>query len=258
MDLGDELVGREGEVGADEIDEAGFAKFVAGSVVGFGDAIGVDDEEVAGLERKFLRDTFPVGGHADNGGSGMEAFEGAIGAEKKRGVVATIGVFELAGDVVVDGEEESGVTVVGSAVKEELVDGVEEAREIVESNGVATAKISLEISHQQSASNSLPGNIGENEGEARRTEIEKVVVVAANLASLHAGARVIECGERWTDLREKAGLDVAGDIHFMSGATFGFHAVGDVLCETNILESDGGLPSDRIEEALVFAGVRLL
>lgn len=223
------MVGRESEVGADEIDETGFAKFVAGSVIGFGDAVGVDDEEIAGLERKFLRDAFPVGGHTNDGGSGMEALDGAVDAEKKRGVVAAIGIFELAGDVVVDGEEESGVAVVGSAVKEKLVDGIEEAREIVESDGVAAAKIGLEIGHQQSASNSLPGNVGENEGEARGTEIEEIVIVAANLARLHAGSGVFESSERRTDLRKQAGLDVAGDIHFMSGAALGFHAVGDVL-----------------------------
>ena len=258
MDLGDELVWREGAVGADEIDEAGFAKFVAGSVVGFGDAVGIDDEKIAGRERKFLRDACPVGGHADHRGSGMEALDGAVDAEKERGVVTAIGILEQAGNVVVDGEEESGVAVVGSAVKEKLVDGVEEAREIVESNGVAAAKIGLKISHQQSASNSLPGNVGENKSEARGTEIEEIEIVAANLAGLHAGSGVIESAERRTDLREKARLDVAGNVHFMSGATFGFHAIGDVLREANIFESDGGLPRDGIKQALVFTGIRLL
>jgi hypothetical protein len=58
-------------------------------------------------------------------------------------------------------------------------------------------------------------------------------------------------------LREKAGLDVAGDVHFMSGAAFGFHALGDVLRKTKVFEGDGGLPSDRIEKAFVFTGIRL-
>jgi len=187
----------------------------------------------------------------------MEALNGAVGAEKEGSVVATIGILELANDVVVDSEEERGVAVVGSAVKEKLVDGVEQAREIVEGDGIAAAKIGLQISHQQSAGNSLPGNVRENEGDARRTEIEEVVIVAADLARLHAGSGVFESGERWADLREKAELDVAGDVHFMSGAAFAFHTIGYVLREANVFEGDGRLPSDGIEETLVFTGVGL-
>jgi len=62
VDLGNQLRRRKREVGADEIDQASFAKFVGGSVVGFGDAVGVNDEEVAWKEKEFLRDAFPVGG----------------------------------------------------------------------------------------------------------------------------------------------------------------------------------------------------
>ena len=115
----------------------------------------------------------------------------------------------------------------------------------------------MKISHEQRAGNSLPGDIREDEGEARGSEVEEIVVVATDLASLHTGARVVEGGERRKDLREKAGLDVAGDVHFVSGATFGFHAVGNVLGKTNILQSNGGLSSNGIEEVPVFAGVRL-
>ena len=183
--------------------------------------------------------------------------DGATCAEQKRRVVATIGVFELASGVVVDGEEKSGVAVVRSAVEEKLVDGVQEPREIVESDGVTAAEIGLKIGHEECAGNSLPGNVSENEGEARGAEIEEVIVVATDLARLHTGAGIVEGGERRKDLRKQPGLDVAGDIHFMSGAAFGFHAVGDVLRETNILQSDGGLTRDRIEQALVFTGVGL-
>jgi hypothetical protein len=58
-------------------------------------------------------------------------------------------------------------------------------------------------------------------------------------------------------LREKTELDVAGDVHFMSSAALSFHAVGDVLRETNVFKGDRGLSRDGIEEALVFARVRL-
>lgn len=58
----------------------------------------------------------------------MAALNAVIGTEKEGSVVATIVIFELSSDVVLDSEEERGVAVPGSAVKEKLVDGVERAR----------------------------------------------------------------------------------------------------------------------------------
>jgi hypothetical protein len=58
----------------------------------------------------------------------MEAPNGVIGTEKEGSIVATIGIFELSSDVVLDSREARGVAVLGSAVKEKLVDGVEWAR----------------------------------------------------------------------------------------------------------------------------------
>ena len=159
-------------------------------------------------------------------------------ARKRRGALWPQLAYSSWRCPVVDAQEERGVTVVGSALEEQLVDGIEEARKIVEGNGVAAAEIGLKIGHQESAGNSLSRNVGENEGKARGTEIEEVVVVTADLARLHARSSIFECGERRTDLREKAELDVAGDVHFVQLLVNFRHAVGDVLRETNVLKGD--------------------
>ena len=52
-DVFEERLGREGAVAAEGVDEAGFAKFVAGFVEGFGDAVGVEDEGIAGVNGSF-------------------------------------------------------------------------------------------------------------------------------------------------------------------------------------------------------------
>ena len=59
-------------------------------------------------------------------------------------------------------------------------------------------------------------------------EIEKVVIIAADLAGLDADAGVFESGERRESLREEAGLDVLGDFEFVGGAALGF-----LLCYDN-------------------------
>ena len=124
LDLGNQLRRRKRKIGADKVNETVFAKFVARSVVGFRNAVGIYHQEIAGAESEFLRDAFPSRGHADDGGSGGEVLDGAVGAEEKRRIVATVGVFQVARGVVVDREEERGIAVVGSALKEEPVDGI--------------------------------------------------------------------------------------------------------------------------------------
>jgi len=52
-DVFEERLGREGAVAAEGVDKAGFAEFVAGFVEGFGDAIGVEGEGIAGVDGSF-------------------------------------------------------------------------------------------------------------------------------------------------------------------------------------------------------------
>src|SRR5208283_2025775 len=116
--------------------------------------------------------------------------------------VAAIGVLHFAGAAVVDGEEERGIAVSGRAFVKELLDGFQEARKIIERNRVTAAEVGLQVGHQKSIGNALPGNVGKDKREmpgcgseglrcssiqpVRGAEIEEVVVIAANLARLNA------------------------------------------------------------------------
>ena len=53
-------------------------------------------------------------------------------------------------------------------------------------------------------------------------------------------------------------MHFARDLHFARGAAFGFDARGDLFAETHVLQRDGRLAGDGRQEALVFAGIRLL
>jgi len=52
-DGGEEVGGGEGDMTFTEIDEAGFAEFLVAGVHGFGQAIGEEDEAIAGFEAGF-------------------------------------------------------------------------------------------------------------------------------------------------------------------------------------------------------------
>jgi len=57
--------------------------------------------------------------------------------------MAAVDVAEAAGGDVVIGEEEGGEGAVGSVLREELIDGAEEALGLVERDGALAAEIGL-------------------------------------------------------------------------------------------------------------------
>ena len=54
-------------------DDAGFTELVAGGSSGLRDALGINDQQVAGRERNVARGTVPFGKEADDGGGGGRA-----------------------------------------------------------------------------------------------------------------------------------------------------------------------------------------
>ena len=123
---GEEGLGRESRVSPESGDEAVFAKLFFGLVEGFGYTVGVEGEDVAGVEVTLDGGGVPVFEETEDGGGGVEEFDGVVAPEKNGGEVAAVGVAKTAGGVVVIGEEDGGVGAVDGVLVEEAVDGLEE------------------------------------------------------------------------------------------------------------------------------------
>lgn len=80
-DGGEKVAGRERLVAAEGGDEALFAKLFESGTEGFGDAVGVQSEDVAGVELALADFAVPIVEGAEDGGSGVQGFDGGIGAE---------------------------------------------------------------------------------------------------------------------------------------------------------------------------------
>ena len=145
----------------------------------------------------------------------------AVAAKEDGGEMAAVGVAEAAAAVVVVGEEDGGVGAVGGVLEEEAVDGLEEELGFVAREGELAAKVGLKIGHEESGGDAFAGDVTDDEAEALVSEGEEVVVVAADVAGLNADAGVIEGVEGGEGLREEAGLDLFGDLEFLSCAAFG-------------------------------------
>src|ERR1700674_874463 len=116
--------------------------------------------------------------------------------------MATVGVAEQAYGVVIFGEEKRGEGAVGGVFAEELIHGAQDMIGLLPGDGAETAKIGLQVGHQERGGDAFAGDVGDDEGEGTLTEVEEVIIVAANLASLDADAAVFESGERREGLRE--------------------------------------------------------
>ena len=229
-DVGDDVfeegLGGLGAMAAEGFDQAGFAEFVAGFVEGFGDAVGVEGESVAGVEGALADFAIPFFENAEDGGGGVEAVDRIVAAEDECGRMAAIDVAEAAGRDVVIGEEERGEGAVGRVLGEELIDGAQEALGLVERDGALAAEIGLQIGHEQSGGDAFAGNVADDEAEAIGAEVEEIVIVAADGARGKAVAGIVERADGRTELREEAALDFVGDFEFLGGAAFGFEFGG--------------------------------
>src|SRR5260370_37894465 len=134
----------------ESFDEALFAKLLVVGVVGFGDAVGVEGECVAWVKLAFSNFAIPILEDTQHGGCGVEAVHGVITAKDQAGEMAAIRIPQVAGGVVIFGEEEGGEGTVGSVVAKELVHGAQKALGLIEGDGALAAENGLEVCHQES------------------------------------------------------------------------------------------------------------
>src|SRR5258706_885136 len=121
--------------------------------------------------------------------------------------MAGISKAEDAGGIVVFAKEERGVRAVRGVFAEELVHRAQETVGLVVGNGAETAQIRLQVGHQECGGDSFAGDVCYDEAKPVLAEVEEIVIIATDLASLDADAGVFQSGEGWHRLREEAGTD---------------------------------------------------
>ena len=93
---------------------------------------------------------------------------------------------------------------------------------MIDGNGALASQIGLKIGHQESGSDALSRNVANNEAEALAAQVEKIIVVAANLAGLNANSRVFEGAEKRNSLGEEPALNLFGDFQLLRSPALGF------------------------------------
>src|SRR5262249_16814372 len=132
--------------------------------------------------------------------------------------MAAVGVAQTSRAVVVCAEEQAGVGILGGVLVEQIVDRPQKSLGFVQSRSVLGTQVGLQVGHQWSGADSLPGNVAQHQPQPVRAESQEVVVVAPDLAGLDANTGVVETPQGRHSLREEPELDLFGDLELMRGA----------------------------------------
>ena len=167
-----------------------------------------------------------------------------------------IRVAQAARSIIIFGEEQRGVGALDRVLEKELVHRFQESLRMFQCDGTLAAQIRLEIGHQESRGDAFACNVAHHQPQALLAEIQKIVVITADMAGLNANARIIERATGWLSLREEPRLHHARDFQFLGCAALGFQLPGDgaalfVQRAADLIESDERkrIPVDIFESA---------
>src|SRR5207249_9259688 len=138
------------------LEQALFSKFLSSVVERFGDAVGVERDRISREELAFPDRAIPFLEESEHRARGFEPFQRVIAPKEKGGEMPAARVAQAPRAVVILGEEEGGVGVVGGILVEELVHRAQEALRVIASARALAAQVRLQIGHQQSGGDSLP------------------------------------------------------------------------------------------------------
>src|SRR5262249_29167912 len=126
-----------------------------------------------------------------HGACGLKPHHFAIWFHQQSWQMAAVDVAQTLRAIVILGEEERGVSVVGGIVIKKLVYRLQQLLRLVYRHGTLAPQICLQVRHEQRAGNSLACDIAQYQAETAIADMEKVVVVAAYLMRLNTGSGVI-------------------------------------------------------------------
>src|SRR5579862_661474 len=121
----DEIVCGKMTMAFERVDEALFTEFLVGSTGRFGQAVGIDGKQVAGLDAAVCQGTSPLLEHADDGAGGFQAFDDIVAAQHQGGEMPAVGVTQASGAMVELGEEQRGVGMGIGVFVEQAVDKIQ-------------------------------------------------------------------------------------------------------------------------------------
>jgi hypothetical protein len=111
------------------------------------------------MQRGFLGQAMPLFEKAENGSGGSKPLDSSIRPQEDRGIVSAIRIEKATRSVIIVGEEKSGEVSAGGGLTELRIDATELECDVARGDGTATAKVGLQVSHQQGGGDAFPRDI---------------------------------------------------------------------------------------------------
>ena len=118
--------------------------------------------------------------------------------------MTAIRVAQLARLIVVFSEEDRCVVALGGILVKQVIHRSQKSLRLFPSGRALAAQIRLEICHQQSGCHAFSRDIANHQAESSLTEIQKIVIIAADGAGGAAKATIGESLKGRMPLREEA------------------------------------------------------
>src|ERR1700737_2059678 len=131
----------------------------------------------------------PLTEKPEHGSSGVQPFHRAVAPKQKSGGVPAIGVAQALIFSVLIQQKQGDVGALCRISVKELVHGLESAHRLIRIDRALAAQVRLQIGHR---SNSFAGDVANHQGEPLFPKAQKIVIITTHLASLNAGARIVE------------------------------------------------------------------
>src|SRR5262245_18631540 len=110
--------------------------------------------------------------------------------------MTAVHIAEMLDLIVVLGEEQRRVSTRCRVLVEQLVHRLQKKLGLVKGDRALTAKIGLQIRHQQRRRDPLTGDIANHKPEPLAAKVEEIVIVAADLSRLHTRTGIVEGANR--------------------------------------------------------------
>ena len=130
-------------------------------------------------------------------------------------------------------------------VAHDLVERAHHAPQVLPGQPGLAAQVRLQIGHHQRPGDPLARDVGEHQTYLAAAQLEEVVVVAADGARLHAVAGAVECSKLRDAARQEPRLHFLRELQLDRRAALGLQALGDLLGETDVFQSQRRLARHR-------------
>jgi len=197
------------------VQEAVIPEFLSIGAGRLRDSVREDAEHVAGFHASLSHRALPFPEQSQYRRGRRKPLDVSTSAQQERRTVSAVDIAQAARVVVITAEEEGRVAIGLRVTEEVIVHSSQQDGKVAAIDSGAVVEAPLQIRHEQGRRHPLAGNVGHDKPDSARSQVEEIIIVAADGARLNAPAGVIERSQGRPFPGEKLALHRSGHGDFL-------------------------------------------